>query len=517
MIREINIVLSAEDASDENIYKPIIAQKLIINIEDISGIILLRRSIDARQRNVKLNLLYRVFIKEEIVKAETNFVYQDVSNKKEVIIVGAGPAGLFAALTLIEQGLKPIIVERGKQVQDRKKDLSTIHRERIINPDSNYSFGEGGAGTFSDGKLYTRSKKRGDVKKILEIFHFHGAQDDILIDAHPHIGSNILPKVIMNIRKSILKAGGEMLFNTKLTDLIIENQEIKGIQVNNEETIMADAVILATGHSARDIYYLLNDKKITLEAKAFAMGIRVEHSQHLIDQIQYHNIKGRGDFLPPASYSFVTQIEKRGVYSFCMCPGGVIVPAGSDANEQVINGMSASLRNTPFANSGMAVQIFPEDIPEYKKYESLACLQYQIDFENKAFKMGGDDLTAPAQRMVDFTKGILSESLPKSSYTLGLKSSAMHEWIPKHIAARLQKAFLEFGKKSKGFLTNDAVIVGVESRTSAPVRIPRDRENFQHVQIKGLYPCGEGAGYAGGIVSAALDGIACVNAIVRNI
>lgn len=516
MIKELNIVLTARDASNEDIYKPILANKLNIPEKDINGIILLRRSIDARQRNVKLNLLYRVFINEEISNIKTHFTYQDVSSKEPVIVVGAGPAGLFAALKLIEEGYKPIIVERGKTVNDRKKDLSTIHRERLIDPDSNYSFGEGGAGTFSDGKLYTRSKKRGDVKKILEIFHFHGAQDDVLIDAHPHIGSNVLPKVIINIRKSILQAGGEMLFNTKMTDLIIEDDKIKGIQVNNSENIMAEAVILATGHSARDIYYLFEKKNISIEAKAFAMGVRIEHSQHLVDQLQYHNPKGRGEFLPPASYSFVSQVDKRGVYSFCMCPGGIIVPSASDSKQQVVNGMSASKRNTPFANSGMAVQILPEDIPEYDKYGPLACLQYQIDLEEKAFEMGGENLTAPAQRMLDFTKGIVSNSLPKSSYTLGMKSSPMHEWLPKHIGKRLQKAFVEFGRKSKGFLTNEAVILGVESRTSSPVRIPRNRDNMQHVHVSGLYPCGEGAGYAGGIVSAAIDGAACVDAFVKN-
>ena len=513
MITEINLVLSPREASDESFYKPLLANSLKIYASRITGIQILRRSIDARQRNVKINMRFRVAYDEAFPDLKlSDFSYQNVSDGKKVIVVGAGPAGLFAALRLIELGYCPIVLERGKRVEDRKKDLAVIHKDRIIDPDSNYSFGEGGAGTFSDGKLYTRSKKRGNLKKILEVLHFHGAQEDILIDAHPHIGTDVLPKVIVRIRESIIQAGGEVHFSTKVNHLLISNNKISGVRIESGDEIKAEAVILATGHSARDIYYLLDSQKIAIEAKTFAMGVRIEHSQNLIDQIQYHNPEGRGEYLPAASYSFVQQVDGRGVYSFCMCPGGVIVPAATGDNQQVVNGMSSSRRNTAFANSGMAVEVMEEDLEEFKEFGSLAGLKFQESLEKLAFEKGGSNLTAPAQRMNDFVKGIHSSDLPASSYQPGLKSSDLHEWLPKHIRYRLQDGFKTFGNKSKGFLTNEAVILAVESRTSSPVRIPRDNKTLQHIQVSGLFPCGEGAGYAGGIVSAAMDGERCAEA-----
>ncbi|MDE5418876.1 FAD-dependent monooxygenase [Labilibaculum sp. DW002] len=516
MITELDIVLSPKDASDEKFYKPIVADKLNVNVADIFGIKILRKSIDARQRNVKINMRFRVAFDEEfVVEQGDSFEYANVLGKKKVIIVGAGPAGLFAALRLIELGYQPIVLERGKSVEDRKKDLAELHKTRNVNPDSNYSFGEGGAGTFSDGKLYTRSKKRGNLKKILEVLHFHGAQEDILIDAHPHIGTDVLPKVIVRIRENILKAGGEVHFSTKVVDYILEGDKISGVITESGEQISAEGVILATGHSARDVYRTLKNQGVELEAKSFAMGVRIEHSQELIDQIQYRNPDGRGKYLPAATYSFVQQVQERGVYSFCMCPGGVIVPAATGAKQQVVNGMSSSNRNTAFANSGMAVEIRTQDLKEYKQYGALAGLHFQEELEEKAFVEGGENLTAPAQRMEDFVNGKMSTSLPKTSYHPGIVSSAMHIWLPESIRIRLQEGFKAFGKKSRGFLTNEAVILGVESRTSSPVRIPRERDTYQHVRIAGLFPCGEGAGYAGGIVSAAMDGEQCAEAFDR--
>ena len=516
MITEIDIVLNPKQASDESFYKTILAQKLKIKVGRINGIRILRKSIDARRRDIKINLKFRIAVDEKLPQAEElNFQYPNVKDKKKVIVVGAGPAGLFAALRLIELGYCPVVLERGKSVEDRKKDLGQLHRTRKIDPDSNYSFGEGGAGTFSDGKLYTRSKKRGNLKKILNVLHFHGAQDEILYEAHPHIGTDVLPRVIVNMRKSILASGGEVHFSCKVIDYIIEENKIKGVVSQEQGSFNGEAVILATGHSARDVYRKLKKSDIDIEAKSFAMGVRIEHPQELIDQIQYHNPNGRGKYLPAASYSFVQQVEERGIYSFCMCPGGVIVPAATDENQQVVNGMSSSGRNTAFANSGMAVEIRIEDLSEYQEYGALAGLHFQEELEAKAFKEGGENLTAPAQRMIDFVEGRKSESLPKTSYHPGVVSSEMHKWLPKHIAYRLQEGFKAFGRKSKGFLTNKAVILGVESRTSSPVRIPRDRETFQHPKIEGLFPCGEGAGYAGGIVSAAMDGEQCAEAFSK--
>jgi len=516
MITELDIVLSPKDASDEKFYKSIVAKKLGVSISSVCGIKILRKSIDARRRNIKINLRFQVACDEEFgIEKGDVFVYDNVAGKKKVIVVGAGPAGLFAALRLIELGYQPIVLERGKCVEDRKKDLGELHKTRNVNPDSNYSFGEGGAGTFSDGKLYTRAKKRGDLKKILKVLHFHGAQDDILFDAHPHIGTDVLPKVIVQIRENIKKADGEVHFSCKVVDYILEEDKIVGIVTESGEKITAEGVILATGHSARDVYRTLKDQGIEIEAKSFAMGVRIEHPQELIDQIQYHNPNGRGKYLPAATYSFVQQVQERGVYSFCMCPGGVIVPAATGDNQQVVNGMSSSNRNTAFANSGMAVEIRNQDLKEYEQYGELAGLHFQEELEARAFVEGGKNLTAPAQRMADFVNDKMSTSLPKTSYHPGVVSSAMHKWLPEHIRFRLQEGFKAFGRKSKGFLTNEAVILGVESRTSSPVRIPRERDTFQHIRIVGLFPCGEGAGYAGGIVSAAMDGEQCAEAFDR--
>lgn len=516
MISELDIVLSPKDASDEKYYKPILAKKMGVSSSQINGIKILRKSVDARRRNILVNLRFQVACDEDLPQSEdAQFEYTNVEGKNKVIVVGAGPAGLFAALRLIELGYQPIVLERGKSVEDRKKDLSELHRTRNVNPDSNYSFGEGGAGTFSDGKLYTRSKKRGDLKKILKVLHFHGAQDDILFDAHPHIGTDVLPKVIVRIRENILKAGGQVHFSTKVVEYILEGNKICGVVTEDGTKLLGEGVILATGHSARDVYRKLDEQGIELEAKSFAMGVRIEHPQELIDQIQYHNPNGRGEYLPAASYTFVQQVEERGVYSFCMCPGGVIVPAATGDRQQVVNGMSSSNRNTAFANSGMAVEIRTQDLKPYQQYGSLAGLYFQEELEERAFIEGGENLTAPAQRMSDFVNGRKSSSLPKTSYHPGVVSSPMHEWLPEHIKFRLQEAFKAFGRKSKGFLTNEAVILGVESRTSSPVRIPRERESFQHIRIEGLFPCGEGAGYAGGIVSAAMDGERCAEAFDR--
>jgi uncharacterized FAD-dependent dehydrogenase len=423
--------------------------------------------------------------------------------------VGAGPGGYFAALRLIELGLRPIVLERGKGVNERKKDLALLNRNEGVDIESNYAFGEGGAGTFSDGKLYTRSTKRGDFKKVLEVFHFHGASHEILIDAHPHIGTDKLPEVIKAMRQSIINSGGEVHFNTKVTNLLLSDHKISGVETQAGDKITGAAVILATGHSARDIYYMLDEQQVQLEAKTWAMGVRVEHPQELIDQIQYHTPKGRGDYLPAASYSLSCQIEERGVYSFCMCPGGFIVPAMTAVDEMVVNGMSPSRRNSPWANSGMVVEVRPEDIGDYQNKGVLGGLEYQKELERLAFVNGGRGVVAPAQALADFVDGKLSFDLPDCSYVPGLVASPLHFWLPENIGQRLRKGFEYFDKRARGFVTNEALVVGVESRTSSPVRIPRDKLTFQHVQVEGLYPCGEGAGYAGGIASSAIDGEKC--------
>jgi uncharacterized FAD-dependent dehydrogenase len=475
--------------------------------------IIRKNSIDARNRDVKINLSAEIWWNEPFVEEKKfDLRLQNISDQPEVIVVGAGPAGLFAALKLIERGLKPVILEKGKEVRERKKDIQKLNTNKSINPDSNYCFGEGGAGTFSDGKLYTRSKKRGDINRILEILKFHGADENILSDAHPHIGTNKLPGIIENIRKNIIHSGGVVLFNTEMIDLIIENNTVKGVVTQKGERIFGKAVILATGHSSRSVYELLGQKSILIETKAFAMGVRIEHPQALIDSIQYSS-KQRSEYLPAAAYNLVTQIDGRGVYSFCMCPGGFIVPAVTGLDEIVVNGMSPSMRNSKFANSGIVVEIKHEDIPHLEQYNNLAGLYYQKQLEQIAFLNGGTGLIAPAQRLNDFLKGKLSATLPQVSYHPGVISSPLHFWLPEGIAKRLQKAFQIFGKKMNGFLTNEALIVGVESRTSSPVKIPRDDKTLQHKQINNLYPCGEGSGYSGGIVSSAIDGERCAEMI----
>ena len=516
MIKEFKIVVSPEQAADNEALKKIISESNSSNENEITALKIIKRSVDARSRSIKVNLTIQAYINEPLPEKTSYAVsYPDVSKKKSVIIIGAGPAGLFAALRLIELGIKPIIIERGKDVRERRKDLAAINRDQVVNSDSNYCFGEGGAGTYSDGKLYTRSTKRGEVQKILETFVGHGASEDILIEAHPHIGTNKLPQIIVNIRENILTAGGEIHFNTRLQDFIITDNKIKGVvcmDVINSASleILADAVILATGHSARDIFELLHSKNILIEAKSFAMGVRIEHPQDVIDSIQYHcsvkEVADRRKYLPAASYSLVHQVEGRGVYSFCMCPGGIIAPCATNAGEVVTNGWSPSKRNNPFANSGMVVSIDLSDLKKYEKHGPLAGMYYQKELEQAACIAGGSKQVAPAQRMMDFVNNKLSPDLPPVSYRPGINSVQLQELLPKAIAKRLQEGLKEFGKNKKGYLTNEAVLVAVESRTSSPVRIPRDKDTLQHPQIKGLFPCGEGAGYAGGIISAAIDG-----------
>lgn len=506
MRRTLEISLTPRLASNEAYYKPIIAKKLSIPEKKVSFIRILRKSIDARKGNIKINLRLLVYFNEPAPgQGKREFFYQDVSNREEVIVIGAGPAGLFAALRLIELGKKPVILERGKEVSERKKDIALISKEQIINPESNYCFGEGGAGTFSDGKLYTRSRKRGDVKRILEIFHFHGAPENILYESFPHIGTNRLPGIIKNIRNSILNAGGEIHFNTKVTDLFIRNHEVESVLTHRFDKIQGRAVILASGHSARDIYQMLDRKGIQLELKSFAVGIRIEHPQELIDSIQYHGIF-RGKYLPAASYSLVQQVEGRGVFSFCMCPGGFIVPSATSSEEIVVNGMSSSKRNSPFANSGIVVEIQEKDLAEFSKFGVMAGILFQQNLEHLAWEYGGKRQTAPAQRMVDFINGRLSQSLPEVSYAPGVYSVSMDTWLPDFIIRRLKQGLIAFDQRMKGFLTNEAIVLGVESRTSSPVRVPRDYRSLQHPQVKNLFPCGEGSGYAGGIVSSAMDG-----------
>jgi uncharacterized FAD-dependent dehydrogenase len=509
---EIALVCSPEEAASKDSYTRLFASKAGVSPDQVTGVQLLNRSVDARNRRIKINLKGRVFIDEPVTERDIyEPQYQDVSSARRVLIIGSGPAGMFAALRLIELGLKPIIIERGNDVQGRRRDLKRINRDHEVNPESNYCFGEGGAGTYSDGKLYTRSKKRGNVKRILELLVRHGAVEDILIDAHPHIGTNKLPKVVQNLRESILKYGGEIHFNTCMTDLVIEHNQVKGIITGDGQQIKAEALILATGHSARDVFYLLYKKGIRIESKPFAMGVRVEHPQSLIDKIQYHGAE-RGKLLPAASYKLVEQVDGRGVYSFCMCPGGFIVPAATSEDELVVNGMSPSKRDGRFANSGIVVSIEPEDLKPYEKYGPLAGLKFQEETERKVWEVGGRDQTAPAQKLTDFVKGRASTDLNDCSYMPGLKSAPMHEILPPAIAKRLQKAFPLFDRKMKGYLTANANVVGIESRTSSPVRIPRDKERLNHPEINNLFPCGEGAGYAGGIVSAAIDGEACAEA-----
>lgn len=539
MIEEYQIRILPEQAASEEGIKRYLAQEKGLDVRTLHQVRVLKRSIDARQRTIYVNLKVRAYINEyaqdeQFVRTE----YPDVSSRPRVIVVGEGPGGLFASLRLIELGFRPVVLERGKNVRERKKDLSNITKTQKVDAESNYCFGEGGAGAYSDGKLYTRSKKRGSVDKILNVFCQHGAHTNILADAHPHIGTDKLPRVIENMRNTIISCGGEVHFQTKMTSFVIEGDKVIGVEAVNlltgaEETYRGP-VILATGHSARDVYRYLAASKIEIEAKGIAVGVRLEHPAHLIDQIQYHNKNGRGKYLPAAEYSFVTQVEGRGVYSFCMCPGGFVIPAATGPQQLVVNGMSPSNRGTAWSNSGMVVETHPEDVTTFVK-EHLSMLQsdaslssqqpiddmlvesqspltmmlFQQIVEKQCWQQGNMKQTAPAQRMADFVNGRLSYDLPKSSYAPGLISSPLHFWMPSFVSKRLQEGFKTFGKNAHGFLTNEATLIAMETRTSSPVRILRDRDTLQHVRLQGLFPCGEGAGYAGGIVSAGVDGERC--------
>ncbi len=508
MQRELTLQVTPETAGNSEALKQSVSRKAGVPSGDIRHVEIRKRSIDARQKQVKINLQVQVFINEDFQGRKIMLpLYKDVKNSEEVIIIGAGPAGLFAALRCIELGKKPIVIERGKDVRARRRDLKRLNIEHIVDEDSNYCFGEGGAGTYSDGKLYTRSKKRGDVKRILELLVGFGATDQILVEAHPHIGTNKLPAIIQDITKTIIEHGGEVFFNSRVTDLLVRDREVEGVMLRDGRKISAKKIILATGHSARDIFTLLYQKNIKIEAKPFALGVRVEHPQALIDQIQYHTPE-RGEFLPPSSYSLVKQVRGRGVYSFCMCPGGIIAPCATAPGEIVTNGWSPSKRDQATANSGIVVEVRPEN---YKIFgdSPLAALKFQQEVEQRAWIAGGKTQTAPAQRLVDFSNGKISADLPESSYKPGITSVELGSVLPDFIYDSLQQGFREFGKSMKGYFTNEAVVHATESRTSSPVRIPRDPITLEHVEIKGLYPCGEGAGYAGGIISAAIDGEKC--------
>ncbi len=510
MPKELQLQVLPEVAASAELLNQYVAGQLKCSVSDIQHVTILKRSIDARQRTVKINLTVNVFLTgEEVVHRQIHFPeYKNVKDAKRVIVVGAGPAGYFAALQLIELGVKPIVIERGKDVRGRRRDLKAINIEHIVNPDSNYCFGEGGAGTYSDGKLYTRSKKRGDVNRILELLVAFGASQDILVEAHPHIGTNKLPKIMQDMREKIVEFGGEVLFEKRVVDFVVKNSEIKGVVVNNGDTIDASKVILATGHSARDIYELLDRKNILIEAKPFALGVRAEHPQSLIDKIQY-SCDFRGDFLPPAPYSIVKQVNGRGMYSFCMCPGGVIAPCATAPGEVVTNGWSPSKRDQATANSGIVVELRLEDFKPFEKFGALAGMEFQKSIEQKAFLLAGETQRVPAQRMVDFSQSKVSESIPKTSYLPGTTSIELGNVFPGFLTQIMREGFQEFGKSMKGYFTNEAILHAPESRTSSPVRIPRDNKSLEHLQIKGLYPCGEGAGYAGGIISAAIDGEKC--------
>ena len=505
------------DAADDSKVLKVAASLSGVTPEEIKELKMLKRSVDARKKNIRVNLTVEILTGNDAKsKPIVPFDLKDVSGKQEVIIIGSGPAGLFAALRLIELGLRPVIFERGKDVSARKIDIARISRDNLVDPDSNYCFGEGGAGTFSDGKLYTRSKKRGDNERVLELLCLHGANKNILYEAHPHLGTDKLPGIITTIRKTIIDAGGVFMLQTRIVDFILADRSIKGVVTSGGEKYMADNVILATGHSARDIYQILQKHEIELMMKPFAVGVRVEHPQDLIDRIQYHG-QPRGEFLPAASYNLVKQIDGRGVFSFCMCPGGFIVPSATMHEEVVVNGMSPSGRNSPYANSGIVVEIKPEDLVKYGSSGELAGLEFQKDLERMAWKNSGHCQKAPAQRLADFVSGKTSESLPKVSYFPGVTSSPLHGWLPKAIGKRLRDGLKIFGSMLNGFMTNEAVVLGVESRTSSPVRIPRDAERMEHIRITGLYPCGEGSGYSGGIVSSAVDGMKAADAIAAKL
>ncbi len=518
MVKTIQLRVSIEEETMEGILKKKAAYHLHVHEKEINGIQIIRKSIDARKPQIFFNYKVAVYVQEPMPKnSGYTFDYKDVSKAKEIHIIGFGPAGMYAALRCIELGYKPIVLERGKKVRERRRDLRAINQQHTVDEDSNYCFGEGGAGTYSDGKLYTRSLKRGDVRRIFENLVYHGATEQILIDAHPHIGTNKLPQIVENIRETILEYGGEIHFESRVVDFIIKNNVLQALILKNGTEMKVNSVILATGHSARDIYYLLHKKDVVLQAKSFAMGVRVEHPQHIIDSIQYHCEGERNELLPAAAYSLVQQVKDRGVYSFCMCPGGFIVPAATAEGEVVVNGMSPSRRNNLYANSGIVVEINVEqDIPKYDHFGALKGLEYQKDLEKLAYTAGGRSQTAPAQRLTDFVEGKLSVDLNDTSYQPGLKSAPLHSLLPKLIGSRLRTGFKAFGDKMHGYYTAEANIVGVESRTSSPVNIPRN-EQLEHPQIKGLFPCGEGGGYAGGIVSAAMDGERCAEAAVKGI
>ena len=513
-IKELQLRVNPKTAYTDSLLRQHIAQQENISVDDISLVKIVKRSIDARQRQVMVNLKVRTYIGEQ--PENTSLIspidYKPVCGSNQAIVVGAGPGGLFAALRLIELGIKPIVLERGKDVNERRKDLARISREGIVDENSNYCFGEGGAGAYSDGKLYTRSKKRGSVDRILAILHQHGASEDILVDAHPHIGTDKLPRVIENIRKTIIGCGGEVHFQTRVTELIIDGNRVNGV-ICADGSRFDGPVILATGHSARDVYRMLKEQCVKIEPKGIAVGVRLEHPQHLIDQIQYHSEAGRGEYLPAAEYSFVTQVDGRGVYSFCMCPGGFIVPAASGPNQLVVNGMSPSNRGTKWANSGMVVEVRPEDLTHYDANDPLCVMHFQEDLERKCFEAADGTQCAGAQLMLDFVQGKDSKDLPRTSYAPGIRPSRLDKWLPRFISNRLRKGFEVFGRYARGFLTNDAIIIGVETRTSSPVRIPRMPLEMRHIEIENLFPCGEGAGYAGGIVSAAIDGERCAEAL----
>ena len=513
MTKEYQIRVLPVVAASENAIKRYLAEEQGIDQRTINSVRVLKKSIDARQRTIFVNLKIRVYINEVPQDDEYEHTeYQNVEGRPQVVVVGEGPGGLFASLRLIELGLRPVVLERGKDVRERKMDLAQITKTQKVDPESNYCFGEGGAGAYSDGKLYTRSKKRGNVNKILNVFCQHGASTSILADAHPHIGTDKLPRVIENMRNTIIKCGGEVHFQTKMTRLVVEGERVTGVEAvdlkTGGELTFHGPVILATGHSARDVYRLLVESNIHIEAKGIAVGVRLEHPSQLIDQIQYHNREGRGKYLPAAEYSFVTQVEERGVYSFCMCPGGFVIPAATGPQQLVVNGMSPSNRGTQWSNSGMVVELHPDDVGGDSS-DPLCMMHFQEKLERDCWQQANMKQTAPAQRMADFVNNRLSYDLPKSSYAPGLISSPLHFWMPPFVAKRLQEGFKKFGKMSHGFLTNEAVLIATETRTSSPVRIVRDPATLQHVTVQGLFPCGEGAGYAGGIVSAGVDGERC--------
>lgn len=516
MPQELLIQVAPEVAANTTLLQHFLSKKLHMPLQDIQKVVVVKRSIDARQKAVKINLKVQVYGPGEAYTQAPIALpeYPNVSQAQEVIVVGAGPAGLFAALQLMELGLKPIVIERGKDVRGRRRDLKAINRDHVVNEDSNYCFGEGGAGTYSDGKLYTRSKKRGDVNRILELLVAFGATPDILVDAHPHIGTNKLPQIIQDIREKIIACGGQVLFETRVTDILLKNNEVQGVVTQHGTTIAAQKLILATGHSARDIFELLDRKKVLIEPKPFALGVRAEHPQALIDSIQY-SCDYRGEHLPPAPYSIVKQVNGRGMYSFCMCPGGVIAPCATSPGEVVTNGWSPSKRDQPTANSGIVVELKLEDFKPFAKFGALAGMEFQKSIEQKAWQLGGQTQQVPAQRLVDFTQGKVSTSIPKTSYVPGTTSVELGQVFPGFLTQIMRQGFTEFGKAMKGYATNDAILHAPESRTSSPVRIPRDNFTLEHLQIKGLYPCGEGAGYAGGIISAAIDGEKCAQKIAE--